>query len=347
MAADLALVEAFLDAQGRGDLRLILRRALQKIEGAAEKDAARADRAEDTVRTVATMLGWVNVPPRALLEATLRSLRARLENAERDAWRTPPDGCDGEGERWSAAFAEADQERIEAQAEVARVKSLIDRDRTGLAASLDAVRRVANGYFWIAAGEWGSYDYTERTEGTLRAEIGRCLGEILELVQSGLRQSGDRALAAFRPETQADRGGLAAAVLREVETFNPDLRHRIAAALREGDVERDQLRGELARAKYIPGVMRCAKCAFRLVRTILYMGSGTAGPGGNETEPCPNGCGPLWPVTWEEDAREGWREAERLANVRALLDPKPAAYTYDGLVAELLRVLDAPAEAGT
>lgn len=54
----------------------------------------------------------------------------------------------------------------------------------------------------------------------------------------------------------------------------------------------------------VPGVLRCAKCSFQLAKTNLYMASGTTGPGDNKTEPCPNGCGPLWPVTWEQWSRE-------------------------------------------
>lgn len=62
----------------------------------------------------------------------------------------------------------------------------------------------------------------------------------------------------------------------------------------------------------VPGVMHCAKCKFRLHRTTMYMGSGTTGPGDNKTEPCPNGCGPLWPVTWEQEAREAMALADGL-----------------------------------
>jgi hypothetical protein len=61
----------------------------------------------------------------------------------------------------------------------------------------------------------------------------------------------------------------------------------------------------------VPGIMRCAKCKFQLTRTNLYVNSGTTGPGNSETEPCPNGCGPLWPVTWKQWAEEGWQTAER------------------------------------
>ncbi|WP_261372836.1 DUF551 domain-containing protein [Yersinia mollaretii] len=55
---------------------------------------------------------------------------------------------------------------------------------------------------------------------------------------------------------------------------------------------------ELENAALVPGVLHCAKCNFQLSKTNLYMKSGTTGPGDNKTEPCPNGCGPLWPVTW-------------------------------------------------
>jgi hypothetical protein len=62
----------------------------------------------------------------------------------------------------------------------------------------------------------------------------------------------------------------------------------------------------------VPGKMRCAKCKFSLQRVSLNVNVGTVTAGGNATEPCPNGCGPLWPVTWEQEAREGWKDAEAL-----------------------------------
>mgnify|MGYP004351664545 FL=1 len=78
---------------------------------------------------------------------------------------------------------------------------------------------------------------------------------------------------------------------------------------------------QVPRADLVPGIVRCAKCAFQLARTTLYMGSGTVGAGDSKTEPCPNGCGPLWPVTWETWAREGWAEAERLHMEKAAAPP--------------------------
>ncbi|WP_202842071.1 hypothetical protein [Luteimonas saliphila] len=69
----------------------------------------------------------------------------------------------------------------------------------------------------------------------------------------------------------------------------------------------------VAPGNVVPGVMHCAKCKFRLVRTNLNMRDGTATAGDNTTEPCPNGCGPLWPVTWEQEARECWERLEEMA----------------------------------
>ena len=78
------------------------------------------------------------------------------------------------------------------------------------------------------------------------------------------------------------------------------------------------------RSDLVPGIVRCAKCTFQLHRTNLYVQSGTVGAGDSKTEPCPNGCGPLWPVTWETWAREGWAEAERLHLENAALSAQPS-----------------------
>ena len=60
----------------------------------------------------------------------------------------------------------------------------------------------------------------------------------------------------------------------------------------------------------VPGVVHCARCNFRLNRVTLYMGNGAIGPGGSETEQCPNGCGPMWPVTWKQEAEDAYKTAE-------------------------------------
>lgn len=91
--------------------------------------------------------------------------------------------------------------------------------------------------------------------------------------------------------------------------------------------------GQDQRSDLVPGVVRCAKCAFQLHRTNLYLQSGTVGAGDSKTEPCPNGCGPLWPVTWETWAREGWAEAERLHLENVALSAHPSPGGQDALKA--------------
>ncbi|EMX8598082.1 hypothetical protein AAH223_004888 [Enterobacter hormaechei] len=59
---------------------------------------------------------------------------------------------------------------------------------------------------------------------------------------------------------------------------------------------------ELSSAVIAPGVMRCAGCGFVLTKNNISMSAGTITAGDSKTEPCPNGCGPLWPVTWKEQA---------------------------------------------
>ncbi|EPB8130358.1 TPA: hypothetical protein PXP79_001603 [Yersinia enterocolitica] len=68
---------------------------------------------------------------------------------------------------------------------------------------------------------------------------------------------------------------------------------------------------ELENAALVPGVLHCAKCNFQLSKTNLYMKSGTTGPGDNKSEPCPNGCGPLWPVTWRQWAFDASAAADK------------------------------------
>lgn len=90
------------------------------------------------------------------------------------------------------------------------------------------------------------------------------------------------------------------------------------------------------RSDLVPGIVRCAKCQFQLARSNLNMHSGTVTAGDSKTEPCPNGCGPLWPVTWETWAREGWAEAERLHLENAALSAQPSPGGQDALLESLV-----------
>lgn len=89
---------------------------------------------------------------------------------------------------------------------VKRLQKLLDRDHTGLAAALNAVRKLIGdmppsvGWGWIPAGEWGCYEEHERSEKVLREEVGRCFDAIGRVCETALLESGVRAGAAFVPE---------------------------------------------------------------------------------------------------------------------------------------------------
>ncbi|WP_253279357.1 hypothetical protein [Comamonas testosteroni] len=68
------------------------------------------------------------------------------------------------------------------------------------------------------------------------------------------------------------------------------------------------------RTDLVPGVMRCAKCEFQLVRQVLAVNLGEVFAGDSKTEPCPNDCGPLWPVTWKQYAEQAMDAAESMAD---------------------------------
>jgi ribosomal protein L37AE/L43A len=74
--------------------------------------------------------------------------------------------------------------------------SMLNVDQTGLAAAMSRVLRTVGGYRWLADGEWGSYDYTERTQQTLRKEAGWALDAIQKIAEDGLHESGQRARSA-------------------------------------------------------------------------------------------------------------------------------------------------------
>lgn len=113
---------------------------------------------------------------------------------------------------------------------------------------------------------------------------------------------------------------------------NANLVHQAAdtieALARERDTERTARRDAEARAGdatarlYRPGVLRCAKCGFRLVSSILHANTGSISPN-DKTENCPNDGAPMWRISWEEDCREAdrlWSEQyERAAAAEAAL----------------------------
>jgi len=102
------------------------------------------------------------------------------------------------------------------------------------------------------------------------------------------------------------------------------------------DAPATQQAGEVRRAELVPGVMHCAKCKFQLNRVTLCVSDGNAYAGNNKTEPCPNGCGPLWPVTWEQEAKNCWKALEEMHErlmAAAAPQPSPAAQSADSVPA--------------
>ncbi len=86
--------------------------------------------------------------------------------------------------------------RVEnAEREVSRLRTLIDRDRTGLAKALADVRARAQASYWIVEGR-GSYAWNDDR---YRRETGKALEEITGIATKALRESGDRAHSAFHP----------------------------------------------------------------------------------------------------------------------------------------------------
>ena len=50
---------------------------------------------------------------------------------------------------------------------------------------------------------------------------------------------------------------------------------------------------------FVPGAGYCKQCSLHV--------------GGNCGDSCPNGCGPLSPVTWEKHAKEAWELLDKYA----------------------------------
>ncbi|RTP98371.1 ead/Ea22-like family protein [Enterobacter sp. WCHEn045836] len=103
------------------------------------------------------------------------------------------------------------------------------------------------------------------------------------------------------------------ALLDELEDKNREIsvwRKRCENAEKGSDLLQRR-NAELSSAVIAPGVMRCAGCGFVLTKNNISMSAGTITAGDSKTEPCPNGCGPLWPVTWKELAVQFREDSEQ------------------------------------
>ena len=147
----------------------------------------------------------------------------------------------------------------------------------------------------------------------LRASHGQAPASVLHLVHSAFAE-----IAMAFPKAFA---------LHKVGIADTAVREALAAPA-------PQQAGEVRRAELVPGVMHCAKCKFQLNRVTLCVSDGNAYAGNNKTEPCPNGCGPLWPVTWEQEAKNCWKALEEMHErlmAAAAPQPSPTAQSADSV----------------
>ena len=143
---------------------------------------------------------------------------------------------------------------------------------------------------------------------------------------------------AFAPSVSDDMMNLADRLGSEHEDVDPRAwKHLLVYAPQPAPAT--QQVGEVRRAELVPGVMHCAKCKFQLNRVTLCVSDGNAYAGNNKTEPCPNGCGPLWPVTWEQEAKNCWKALEEMHErlmAAATPQPSPTAQSADSQPAPVL-----------
>lgn len=97
----------------------------------------------------------------------------------------------------TAAIEQRDRERSVTSDvdEIARLKALINRDRTGLVLGLDKARKVARGFRWIAEGR-GPYAYDDDR---YRQETGNLIDQVVAIAEEHLKASGSLADEAFHP----------------------------------------------------------------------------------------------------------------------------------------------------
>lgn len=89
-----------------------------------------------------------------------------------------------------------------------------------------------------------------------------------------------------------------------VETLESEKRicatWRKTAEANSEKLEKAQQRlAELESSGVVPGILRCTECSFVQTKNIISVTADTITTVESESEPCPNGCGQLQPVTWK------------------------------------------------
>lgn len=72
-----------------------------------------------------------------------------------------------------------------------------------------------------------------------------------------------------------------------------------SAELVEALEKAQQRIAELESSGVAPGILRCTECSFVQTKNIISVTADTITTVESESEPCPNGCGQLQPVTWK------------------------------------------------
>ncbi|HHZ7594378.1 TPA: hypothetical protein ACWMCL_002198 [Klebsiella pneumoniae] len=105
-------------------------------------------------------------------------------------------------------------------------------------------------------------------------------------------------------EALEGRNALVALQKIEIRELNAELEKapEPRAQLIEADGELEALRqriAELDSSGIAPGILRCTKCSFVQTKNIISVTADAITTVSSESEPCPNGCGPLQPATWK------------------------------------------------
>jgi len=119
-----------------------------------------------------------------------------------------------------SAMSDTEARIADLETEVTRLKTLLDRDQTGLVAALNGVRQECSASSWIAEGR-GSYALDDDK---YREETGWFVRRVLGIADEALRRSGFIAHAAFHPNSAPVQ------TFAELEAENAELRRKLEAA---------------------------------------------------------------------------------------------------------------------
>ncbi len=303
--------------------------------------AQEAEPAIDSAFSVA-QAALLQCPDRASVRAIMQTLRARVAapRPQADAGAVPavPEG-------WRLLPAKATQEILDAIRRVVDLETSDPEDHRyddgtstadalyeALLAAAPQAPAAPTADEWLNAAVEKAWDRFQQAvkpangeppavpyaqhERELAAEL-----EQREQAESVIDLLCDAVLGPDRAEWSSAYGYQAA--INEVSERIAELERKAAPAPAAGAAPTER------RNDLVPGVMHCAKCKFQLNRVTLCVSDGNTYAGDSKTEPCPNGCGPLWPVTWEQEARSGWKALEemhdRLQNATRAAAPAPDA----------------------